>query len=59
MRGKYAARYAEGTNVVVLGPDVTERFPDSIAVNEVLRTVVRMSAKTVSAKAPLKKRVGR
>ena len=27
VRGKYAARYREGTNVVVLEPDVAERFP--------------------------------
>jgi len=58
VRGKYAARYAEGTNVVVLAPDVAEVFPDSIAVNEALRTFVRMSAKTVRAKTAPKKRVG-
>jgi hypothetical protein len=51
-------RYTEGTNVVVLAPDVAEVFPDSIAVNEALRTLVRMSAKTVRAKAARKKRVG-
>jgi hypothetical protein len=57
VRGKYAARYAEGTNVVVLAPDVAEVFPDSIAVNEALRTLVRMSARSVRAKAAPKKRV--
>jgi hypothetical protein len=40
VRGKYAARYAEGCNVVVLEPDVAERFPDSRAVNEALRELV-------------------
>lgn len=55
VRGKYAARYAEGTNVVVLAPDVAEVFLDSIAVNEALRTLVRMSGKTPRAKlAPRK-----
>lgn len=39
MRGKYAARYAEGTNVVVLDPDVAEIFPDRQSVNEALRAV--------------------
>jgi hypothetical protein len=58
VRGKYAARYAEGTNVVVLAPDVAEVFPDSIAVNEALRTLVRMSARTVRVKPAPKKRVG-
>jgi hypothetical protein len=58
VRGKYAARYAEGTNVIVLAPDVAEVFPDSVAVNEALRTFIRMSAKTVRAKVTPKKRVG-
>ena len=57
-RGKYAARYAEGTNVVVLAPDVAAMFPDSIAVNEALRTFVRMSARTVGAKRCGEKRGG-
>jgi hypothetical protein len=58
VRGKYAARYAEGTNVVVLAPDVAEVFPDSIAVNEALRTLVRMSGKTLRATPAPKKRGG-
>lgn len=36
-RGKYAKRYAEGTNVVVLDPDVAEVFPDHDSVNNALR----------------------
>lgn len=47
VRGKYAARYAAGTNLVLLSPDVAEIFPDSDAVNEALRTLVRLSGKTV------------
>ena len=39
VRGKYAKRYAEGTNVVVLDPDVAAAFPDSAAVNRALRKV--------------------
>ena len=35
----YAARYAEGTNVVLLDPDVAEDFPDSTSVNEALRAL--------------------
>lgn len=49
VRGKYAARYAAGTNIVVLSPDVAEYFPDSNAVNEALRTLVRLSGKTIRA----------
>jgi hypothetical protein len=40
MRGKYAKRYAEGTNVVMIEPDVFEFFPDQESVNEALRGLV-------------------
>ncbi len=56
VRGKYAARYAAGTNVVVLSPDVAEVFPDSMAVNEALRTLVRLSGKSVRMAPARKKR---
>ena len=39
IRGKYARSYAEGTNVVVLDPDVARLFPNGAAVNETLRAV--------------------
>ena len=42
VRGKYVARYAEGTNVVVLDPDVADMFPDRELVNETLRAVGRV-----------------
>jgi hypothetical protein len=42
VRGATAARYREGTNVVVLDPDVSALFPDSAAVNEALRTLARL-----------------
>jgi alpha-beta hydrolase superfamily lysophospholipase len=42
VRGKYAARYREGSNVVVLDPDVAELFKTSEAVNEALREVARL-----------------
>jgi hypothetical protein len=37
VRGKYAERYASGTNVVMLDPDVAAAFPSERAVNEALR----------------------
>ena len=37
VRGKYAARFARGSNVVVLEPDVAAKFKTSRAVNETLR----------------------
>jgi hypothetical protein len=39
VRGKYARRYAEGTNVVVLDPDVAKLFPNAEAVNSSLRSL--------------------
>jgi hypothetical protein len=46
VRGKYAKRYATGSNVVVLSPDVAKRFPDSDSVNKALRTLVRLANRT-------------
>ena len=43
VRGKYADRYKEGTNLVLLAPDVAEAFLDEEAVNEALRLVMRLS----------------
>ena len=40
--GKYAKQYAEGTNVVLLDPDVAKVFPDSEAVNQALRAIAQI-----------------
>lgn len=45
VRGKYAARVAQGTNIVRLDPDVAELFPDSASVNEALRLLARLAQK--------------
>jgi hypothetical protein len=42
---KYAKRYAEGTNMVLLAPDVARFFPDSAAVNDALRALVKIAEK--------------
>lgn len=39
VRGLTALRYAEGTNVVVVDPEVLDVFPDGTAVNEALRAL--------------------
>jgi hypothetical protein len=46
VRGKYAQRFSEGTNLVVLSPDVAEFFPDSEAVNAALRALVKIALKS-------------
>jgi len=43
-RGKYARRYAGGTNIVRLAPDVAEKFPDEKSVNDALRFVIQIAA---------------
>ena len=42
IRGKYAKRYAEGTNVVVIDPEVAEFFPDHDTVNDALRSLINI-----------------
>ena len=48
VRGKYAQRYREGTNLALLDPDVARAFPDDESVNEALRLL--MSIAKTSAK---------
>ena len=53
VRGKYARRYAEGTNVVVLAPDVAAVFPDTETVNDSLRAlagIIRQRQKALAGK---------
>ena len=53
VRGKYTQRYREGTNLVLLAPDVAAAFPTEQAVNEALRLVLRLSEiPTVGDKLP-------
>ncbi len=42
VQGKYAKRYAEGTNVVVIEPDVAKVFPDHDSVNQALRSLAEI-----------------
>ena len=43
IRGKYAARVATETNVVVLEPDVAKAFRNSVAVNKALRSLLKVA----------------
>ncbi|OGW24393.1 MAG: hypothetical protein A2X59_09200 [Nitrospirae bacterium GWC2_42_7] len=45
IRGKYAKRYAEGTNVVVIEPDIAKFFPNHDAVNQALRSLTEIIKK--------------
>ena len=43
VRAKYAARYRQGTNLVLLDPDVAAAFKDSAAVNRALRAILEVT----------------
>lgn len=43
VRGKYAARLAAATNVVVLKPEVAKAFPNDKAVNEALLSLIKVA----------------
>ena len=45
VRGKYVQRFREGTNIVILEPDVAAEFKDSAAVNDALREVLKARRK--------------
>ena len=43
VRGKYAQRYKQGTNLVLLDPDVADAFPTEDSVNEALRLLMKIA----------------
>lgn len=47
VRGKYYRRYAEGTNLVLLDPDVADAFPNAKAVNDALRVIADAARRRV------------
>jgi hypothetical protein len=49
VRGKYAERFAKGSNVIVLDPDVAKVFHDAGAVNEALRVLARSAREAQQA----------
>ena len=51
VRGKYSARFAKGTNVVVLDPDVAKVFPHAEAVNRALRLLAASVPKKTKGRA--------
>lgn len=60
VRGKYAARYAKATNIVVIDPALTKAFPNTEAVNEALRGLLTLATSatrlTSRPKRPARKR---
>jgi len=46
VRGKYYESYQEGTNLVLLSPDVAKAFPTEDAVNDALRSLIEIARKS-------------
>ena len=51
VRGKYADRYKEGTNIVFLEQELMEFFPDSPSVNDALKSLAKIMKKYKNKKA--------
>lgn len=47
VRGKYADRYRQGTNIVLLEPEVYKAFPDSASVNAALKLLIDVAHREV------------
>jgi hypothetical protein len=45
VRGKYADSYRDGTNVVLLDPELAAAFPDSKSVNDALRALLAIATR--------------
>jgi restriction endonuclease S subunit len=43
IRAKYVARYRNGTNLVLLSPEIAKYFPDEQSVNTALRSLIRVA----------------
>ncbi len=56
VQGKYAERFREGTNLVLLAPDVAEAFPTAESVNEALRLVLQLTELRAKKRKPSTKR---
>jgi len=46
VRGKYAKRMSESSNIIVLKPEVSEVFPNEEAVNTALLSLIKLAQKT-------------
>jgi len=50
VRGKYAERIKQATNVVVLDPDVAAAFPNDKIVNDTLRRLLELAKSSTHSK---------
>ena len=43
VRGKYVERYQQGTNLILLEPEIAKAFPDAESVNNALRMLIQVA----------------
>ncbi len=53
VRGKYVDQYRQGTNLVLLDPDIAKAFPTDESVNEALRLLLRLAQSQVTSSEDL------
>ena len=56
-RGKYAKKYAEGTNLVLIAPDLIDLFPNAESVNRALRAMAEVIRASSVKSSPRKRAV--
>lgn len=56
VQGKYAERFREGTNLVLLAPNVADAFPTAESVNEALRLVLQLTELRTKKRRPSRQR---
>ncbi len=49
VRGKYFQQYQEGTNLVLLEPDVAKAFPSDESVNNALRLLINLAKSQINS----------
>lgn len=59
VRGKYYKRFMQGSNVVILRPEVQKAFPTSAAVNEALMGLLSLTEQTARITGRAKRPVPR
>ena len=52
VRGKYAKRLKESSNIIVLRPEVAQAFPNEEAVNNALLSLIDIAQKTIRPTKP-------
>ncbi len=57
IRGKYVSRFKEGSNVIILDPDIAEIFNDSESVNNALRSIAYIIRNEIKRHNPAVERI--